>query len=173
MQNAYSELLNIVLSDISPVLLGDADRAAVQALADRLPLLVNGGFEFPLGKTASEADFLVSANADAGEHMALHGCMPGADQHPFWRQLDRFCEWWTESGDLVANIWLEFDRKDVLAAAPLPNMFTTFGRAPTAAEIRAVWAQLLPHHPFEDRIEMLLERLPEGGRVSHAARMIA
>lgn len=169
----YDELLNVVMPFIPEALLGVEDRLAMLRLAKRLPALVNAILEFPLGTKAPIGDFLVSANANFDEKGRLAGLMQGENRHPFWRQLDHFCQGWSRQEAGVEKMWLEFDRKDVFSSAPLPSVFLGFARHPSPVEVRGAYRKLLPKDPFADQIECLWEALPTHARVIQIGRMIA
>lgn len=129
--------------------------ATIMGLAERLPPVACGGFEFSLIDETAPVDLMQCHVLDApgiGRLVEMIAARPDAESRP-WSWLHALV---TGDCDGVASVWLEFDA-DAPAQAP-PSIFLEFDR-------------LSP--PSPERVQALVDAMPLAGRMAKSAVVAA
>lgn len=135
--NSIAEILCLIEPAVVPKLMTVRNWNKIDHIAQILPNALSSffGFEYRLGDTLAEADFLLCVAADEAGKRVLGDrtysvSLPDlVTEEPIWQRIQAFAEEWNTSTSAIAkdvfNIWLEFDSPNCFADGqiPIPSFF--------------------------------------------------
>ncbi|MGD1919808.1 MAG: hypothetical protein ACFCAD_13505 [Pleurocapsa sp.] len=139
-QQSLNTSVKVFESETVPELIDHRNWNNIKAIADIFPQSTSNffGFEYRLGNNDAYADFLLCIDSgDAGKKILGDSLYPiklpnTITQQSQWQQLINFSQVWHQGesplGNLVHNIWLEFDIQPTVPDLPIPSVF--FGLLP-------------------------------------------
>lgn len=154
MRATMSDLIQVLLPNLSPALAGPGAVSDILRITRALPPIGCGGFECRLADDDSQVDFsqCISTSIEdlamLGEYIAGNPVFAG---NPIWRCMSDFCARWPRSSFSLSDmwgIWLEIDEGDMAPSVILnlgqetPSSDSAYAAAKTALNI------LLQHRPL-------------------------
>ncbi len=135
--NSIAEILCLLEPAVVPKLMTVSNWNKIDHIAQILPNALSSffGFEYRLGDTLAEADFLLCVAADEAGKKVLGDrtyaiSLPAlVTDEPIWQRIQTFASEWNTSTSAIAkdvfNIWLEFDIPNAFAEdeIPIPSFF--------------------------------------------------
>ncbi len=135
--NSLAEILRLIEPAVVPKLMTVSNWNTIDRIAQILPNALSPffGFEYRLGNTLAEVDFLLCVAADEAGKRVLGDrtysvSLPAlVAEEPIWQRITAFAEEWNTSTSAIAkdvfNIWLEFDTPNCFANGeiPIPSLF--------------------------------------------------
>ncbi|MCU1278599.1 MAG: hypothetical protein JWM53_2145 [bacterium] len=152
MKYSLDDYLVLALPALADGLSPPSSFDAMRAIARRLPPSGDFGFECRLGAADDAVDLLARIRSDDGSRAAYAGRnaevapAPELAEHPPWRRVRALCAAWASPDDplhsALQDLWLELDRGELEAKAPVPCIFFQPVRAPerlASITERALW----------------------------------
>ncbi|MBD2179218.1 2OG-Fe(II) oxygenase [Pseudanabaena sp. FACHB-1998] len=135
--NSLAEILRLIEPAVVPKLITVSNWNTIDRIAQLLPNALSPffGFEYRLGNTLAEVDFLLCVAAEEAGKKVLGDrnydiSLPSlVTEEPIWQRIQAFAIEWNMSTSAIAtdifNIWLEFDTPNcfVKDQIPLPSFF--------------------------------------------------
>jgi len=135
--NSLAEILRLIEPAAVPKLMTVSNWNKITYISQILPNALSSffGFEYRLGDTLAEADFLLCVAADEAGKKVLGDrnyaiSLPAlVTEAAIWHRIQTFARQWNTSTSAIAkdvfNIWLEFDTPDAFADGeiPIPSFF--------------------------------------------------
>ncbi|MEL6928505.1 MAG: hypothetical protein AAFO95_07715 [Cyanobacteria bacterium J06600_6] len=198
MLNSLSTYLNTIEAELKPDIIKPQNWQNIQAIANIFPQLITSffGFEYRLGDTNAYSDFLLCIDGEEAGKKILGDRQNGMQlpdhliEQPEWQQLFNFAQLWCADnsllGDLVSNMWLEFDIEPTPTDTPIPSVF--FGLQPPEitdakhdasnfAWIADTALPLLLNRPVaarvKEKIELCFASLPVSAHVFQVGLMLS
>ncbi|HTW08334.1 MAG TPA: prenyltransferase/squalene oxidase repeat-containing protein [Acidimicrobiales bacterium] len=174
--------LCVVSEYLSPPLLPQDQRAALQRLAILLPPVHLGGFECRLGqREASLVDFQQGFRAsDDASYLAGGSFAHASFDGKGWQEVRAFCSAWSEPGtvlhEAVPEWWLELDQADAFSPSVIALLGRTTGQARAHGKAAAPAILRLLAGASSDwprALEALASACPAQAAVSHVGVMLA
>ncbi len=135
--NSLAEILRLIEPAVVPKLMTVSNWTTIDRIAQILPNALSPffGFEYRLGNTTAEVDFLLCVAAEEAGKRVLGDrtysvALPALlAEEPTWQRIQTFAKEWNTSTSAIAknvfNIWLEFDTPNCFANGeiPIPSFF--------------------------------------------------
>jgi hypothetical protein len=131
--NSLAEILCLIKPTVVPKLMTASNWKEIDRIAQILPNALSPffGFEYRLGDTLAEADFLLCVAADEagkrvlGDRTYAISLPTLVTEEPIWQRIQAFAREWNTSTSAIAkdvfNIWLEFDIPKAFADGQIPT----------------------------------------------------
>lgn len=135
--NSLAEILRLIEPTVVPKLMTVSNWNTITRIAQIFPNALSSffGFEYRLGNSLEEVDFLLCVAAEEAGKRVLGDrtysvSLPALlSEEPIWQRIQTFAEEWNTSTSVidkqVFNIWLEFDTPNSFANGqiPIPSFF--------------------------------------------------